>query len=226
MINEMAVMTSTNTVVPEFANKNLRTATAKIYKIGETVRKCAYETAYIMAQVDETECYKDDGFNSVHDWTMQTFGFKKSASYTLLRVGKEYTRTLIGSNGKVKGYGSNLFGEDEIMGTGDFTTTQIEKMLPGGHELAVELVESGEITPDMTCKEIERVIKSYTKPETETEPEPETETESETETEPETEIEYAIVAVINNETGTFTQNGEFGTVLYKIPVDVLEMYRI
>ena len=133
-MNEMVIATNSANV-PTFTNNELRTATSKIFKIGATVRRCAFETAFIMAQVDATECYKDDGFNSVHEWAMKTFGFKKSASYTLLRVGMEYTRAFTDEKGKVRGYGSNLIPENS--GT-DFTTTQIEKMLPGGHDLAVE----------------------------------------------------------------------------------------
>lgn len=213
MTSEMIV--STRSTVPAYANKTLATATERVFKIGETVRKCAFETAAIMAQVDDAECFKDDGFNSVHEWSMKTFGFKKSASYTLLRIGKEYTRRIINAHGKVAGYGSNLLPESAET---DFTTTQIEKMLPGGHELAVELVESEEIHPGMTCKEIEKVIKAHMnpdadEPETDTEPEP---TEPETNSEP---VETVTVAVID-------ENGNPTETRYKIPVDVLEKYRV
>lgn len=212
MTTEMII--SIPSAVPAYSNKMLATATAKVFKIGETVRKCAFETAYIMAQVDATECYKDDGFNSVHEWAMKTFGFKKSASYTLLRVGKEYTRAISDAKGKVTGYGSNLIPENA---DADFTTTQIEKMLPGGHELAVELVESEEITPDMTCKEIEKVIKAHTEPEEpeQDETEPEQEGGGASEPEPET----VIVAVID-------EDGNVTEPRYKIPVEVLEKYRV
>lgn len=182
----MTDMIITTNNIPTYQNKSLQAATNKVFKIGETIRRCAFETAFIMAQVDETECYKDDGFNSVHDWAMKTFGFKKSASYTLLRVGKEYTRAIPDAKGRVKGYGSNLIPENA---TEDFTTTQIEKMLPGGHDLAVELVESEEITPDMTCKQIEKVIKSHT-------------TEDETEVgENETDVEDEIESGIESDNG-------------------------
>lgn len=146
-----------------FVNKNLQKATNDMLKLGAEIRKCALMSAVIIAKVESTECYKDDGFNSVHAWTEKTFGFKKSASYTLLKIGKEYIRKIISpKSGKVIGYSSNLLPVDAEK---DFTTTQIEKMLPGGHDLAMELVGSGEITPTMTCKEIEKVIKSHTKPE-------------------------------------------------------------
>lgn len=191
---------------PKYTNTNLQHATDRVFKLGETVRKCAYETAHIMATVDRLECYKDDGFNNVHEWAMQTFGFKKSTSYTLLKVGKEYTRVIERSRGAI--YESNLLPENT---SADFTTSQIEKMLPGGHDLAIELVESEEITPDMTCKQIEKIIKSHLEPE-EVEPE---EVEPE-EAEPE-EVEPEEVYIIMYD----IENRE-----YKIPLEIAEQYRI
>ena len=156
-MNEIAIITNSATA-PVYANKALNTATQKVYKIGETVRKCAFETAVIIASVEASECYKEDGFNTVHEWTNAAFGFQKSASYTLLKIGREYVREVLDGKGKVKGYTSNLLPEGSEK---DFSTTQIEKMLPAGHAFAAELVEREEITPDMTCREIGKVIKGY-----------------------------------------------------------------
>lgn len=165
-MNEMVIINTGAGTAPAYTNKTLQKATTDIMKIGETVRKCAYQTAYIMAHVDATECYKDDGFDSVHAWAMKTFGFKKSASYTLLRVGKEYTRTIENSKGKIIGYSSTLcYLDEEYAGEIpeiDFTTTQIEKMLPADRKTVETLVKSGDIRPDMTCKQIAAVIKENT----------------------------------------------------------------
>lgn len=173
-MNEIAIITN-NTTAPVYANKALNTATQKVYKIGETVRKCAFETAVIIASVEASECYKEDGFNTVHEWTNAAFGFQKSASYTLLKIGREYVREVLDGKGKVKGYTSNLLPEGSEK---DFSTTQIEKMLPVGHAFAAELVEREEITPDMTCREIGKIIKSYTNPDEEKESDTEEESES------------------------------------------------
>ena len=151
-----------NSTTPTFVNKNLQKATNDILKVGKEMRRCALITAVIIAKVDETECYKDDGFNNVHAWTLKTFGLKKTASHSLLKIGKDYVREIINpKNGRVTGYTTNLLPEDSDR---DFTTTQVEKMLPGGHDLAETLVSSGEITPEMSCKDIEKVIRSYTNP--------------------------------------------------------------
>ena len=81
----------------------------------------------------------------------------------------------------------------------------------------MSLVESEEINPDMTCKEIEKVIKAHTEPEEpeQDEIEPEQEGGGASEPEPET----VIVAVID-------EDGNVTEPRYKIPVEVLEKYRV
>lgn len=153
------LVTTTNAVA--FNNKNLSKATTTIFKLGEAIKKNWFAIAYAVAEVDATECYKDDGFNTVHEWTEKTFGIKKTASHSLLTIGKEYTREIVNASGKVTGYGTNLVTDGED----DFSKTQVEKMLPAGHKLAVELVNGGEITPDMTAKEISKAVKSAMHPE-------------------------------------------------------------
>lgn len=168
------LVTTTNAVT--FNNKDLQKATNTVFKLGDAIKKNWFAIAHIVAHVDATECFKDDGFNTVHEWVEKTFGVKKSASYSLLTIGKEYTREIVNASGKVVGYGTNLITD----GSDDFSKTQVEKMLPAGHELAVELVNGGEITPEMSAKEISRVVKSHTNPEPETdetEPEPEQDTD-------------------------------------------------
>lgn len=203
------LVTTTNAVT--FENKELQKATNAVLKLGDAIKKNWFAIAHIVAHVDATECFKDDGFNTVHEWVEKTFGIKKTASYSLLTIGKEYTREIVNASGKVVGYGTNLITE----GSDDFSKTQVEKMLPAGHELAVELVNGGEITPEMSAKEISRVVKSRMNPEPETsETEPKQEPEPETsETEPEQETETVSV---------WDEDGNE----YKIPVDILKKYLV
>lgn len=188
-----------------FSNKELQKSTNMIYKLGDTIKRNWFTIAHIVAHVDATECYKDDGFNTVHEWVEKTFGIKKTASYSLLAIGKEYTREIVNGTGKVIGYGTNLVTE----GTEDFSKTQVEKMLPGGHDLAVELVSEGEITPDMTAKEISKVVKSHTSPES---------NESETTGNGETETGNR-----ENEQEIITVWDKAGNE-YAIPAEVLKKY--
>jgi len=200
------LVTTANAVT--FENKELQKATNAVFKLGDAIKKNWFAIAYIVARVDATECFKDDGFNTVHEWVEKTFGIKKTASYTLLTIGKEYTREIVNASGRVVGYGTNLITD----GSDDFSKTQVEKMLPAGHELAVELVNDGEITPEMSAKEIARVVKSHTNPETETDETEETETETDGgDGEPETET----VSVWDKD----------GTE-YAIPADVLKKYLV
>ena len=202
------LVTTTNAV--SFDNKELQKATNAVFKLGDAIKKNWFAIAHIVARVDATECFKDDGFNTVHEWVEKTFGIKKSASYTLLTIGKEYTREIVNASGRVIGYGTNLVTD----GSDDFSKTQVEKMLPAGHELAVELVNGGEITPKMSAKEISKVVKEHTNHEpnkSETEQEPDTENESETEQE--------------NELETVSVWDKDGNE-YVIPIDVLKKYAV
>lgn len=150
-----------------FSDKTLQNATMKIFQINEAIRKNYFAIAFIVAGVDSAKAYETDGFKDVHEWTSKTFGYKKSMSYDLLKIGKEYTREMFNKAGKVSGYECNLLPADS---TDNFGTTQVIKMLPLGHEMAVELVEKGEITPDMSARAIADVVKTYTSDEEPEEP--------------------------------------------------------
>lgn len=189
-----------------YSNKELDKSTKAIFKIGNNIKANWFTIAHIIAGVDATECYKDDGFNNVHEWVETTFGIKKSNSYSLLTIGKEYLREITSASGKVVGYGSNLV----IDGESDFSKTQIEKMLPAGHDVAVELVASGEVTPEMTVKDISKVVKKHINPESETTDD--TEPETTDDTEPETTDE--VLVIVHDDVGN----------KYEIPESVLNEY--
>lgn len=141
-----------------FTNKELQNASMAIFKIAENIRTRWFEIAAIVAMVDSKELYKDDGFASVHEWVSKTFAFAKTTSYELLKIGKEYVREVYNKSGKVIGYECNLVPE----GADNFSSTQVRKLLPAGHALAAELVEDGEITPDMTTAKIAKIVKAHT----------------------------------------------------------------
>lgn len=157
-MNELTIYTNN---VPSFKNCYLNDATKSMFRIADSMRKCAFQTAYIMARVHETKCYEDDGFSSVHDWAMQTFGFGKSASYSLLRIGQDYTAPVLNDKGKVVGYAASFDAETENADL--FTVSQVEKMLPISKAVATEMIDAGDITPAMSCKEIEKAVKQKRK---------------------------------------------------------------
>lgn len=196
-------------VTQVFVSKELTNATNAIFLLGENMRKAWFSVAHIVAEVDRNEWYRDDGFKSVHDWTNKLFGLKKSASYSLLTIGKEYTKPITNKNGKVIGFRSNLTEE----GYPDFSKTQIEKMLPLGHDDALKAVNNGDITPDMTVAEIREKVEELKTVDTESEEVVETEEAPETEEVTDTEEEIPMIEVWDKEGRK-----------YIIPADVLMKY--
>lgn len=152
-------LTTTN-----YTNKALQKATTRVIKLHTGIQQDLYEIAAIIAGVDAAECYKDDGFNNVHEWTAQAFGYKKSASYDLLKVGREFVVERVGTDGKKKGYGSCL----TAPGLKDYTTSQLIKLLPVGKETAYEMTVTGEVSPGMSVREIAKIVKAKKEGEKET----------------------------------------------------------
>ena len=164
---EMMINTTDRNVL-SFQNKKLQNATMQIMQIAGKIRNNWFEVGAIIAMVDAQELYKDDGFNNVHEWTTRAFNIKKSMSYDLLKIGKEYTREILSDKGRTIGYECNLVVPDS---SENFALTQVIRMLPAGHEKAQELVDAKLITPDMTSTAISKVIKGLNEPEQEEEPE-------------------------------------------------------
>ncbi len=133
-------------------NKTLKTATNKILSLCEKVKSALFEVAAIIAQVDREGAFQEDGFSSVHEWTEKCFGSKKSQSYAMLNIGKDWTEAKVNQAGKITGYVSAI--------DSGFSTTQIQQMIPAGRVKAQELYDEKLITPEMTVKEIHEVIKT------------------------------------------------------------------
>lgn len=168
-----------------YMDRNLQDVTNRVYAIGDNIKNEVYKIAWLIAMVDARGMYANDGFETVHAWTAQAFGFKKSLSYNLLKIGNEYTREVISRKSKVTGYCSNLLPVPVEMDENgkplpsepapikDFSVSQLVVMLPVGHREAEDLVREQVITPDMTVKQIKDIIKG--KSSNEVEPEEQTE---------------------------------------------------
>lgn len=189
---------------PEYLNKGLNDATKKIQALGDGIRKAYFTVAAIIAKVDREGLYELDGFKNVHEWTEKEFGFKSSRSYSLLTIGQKWTEEVIDKLGHVTGHVAVI--------DPNFSTTQIEKMLPAGKDKATELYEAGTIRPEMSAKEIEKAIKEALNPKEE---EPE-ELETVEETEPEETESPEICIRVTDENGTE----------YEIPESVLMQYKL
>lgn len=187
----------------QYTNKTLIKATKEIDAIGDKIRSQLFKVAATIAAVDTAEAYKEDGFASVHEWVTDAFGWAKTRSYELLKIGREWTTTITDKTGKIIGYCSDI---DSRYGT-----TQIGVMIPAGHELAAELHETGVINPGMTAKQLKKAIADAMKDETDETPE---EPEETAETE-ETEETEDIIVWVHDDSGN----------VYKIPSSVLMQYK-
>ena len=155
-----------------YMDRNLQDVTNKVYAIGDNIKTEVYKIAWLIAMVDARGMYANDGFETVHAWTAQAFGFKKTLSYNLLKIGNEYTREVISRKSKVTGYCSNLLPVPVEMDENgkplpsepapikDFSVSQLSAILPVGHREAEDLVREQVITPDMTVKQIKEIVKS------------------------------------------------------------------
>ena len=169
----------------KFENQSLAKATEEIIRLQKNVNESLISVAGISGEVAKSGSYKDDGFKSAQEWLMNTFNYKKSTAYTMVKIGKEYVQ--LEMNDCLPIY-KTIFANSET--DEDFTLTQLEKLLPLGKERIEAYLSTDDLKYSMTVKEIKEfvsAIKSLEKKSKETEPETE-ETEPETEeTEPETE---------------------------------------
>lgn len=189
---------------PEYLNKGLNDATRKIQALGDGIKKAYFTVAAIIAKVDRERLYELDGFKNVHEWTEKEFGFKSSRSYSLLTIGQKWTEEITDKRGHITGHAAIL--------NPNFSTSQIEKMLPAGKDKATELYKDGVIRPEMTVKEIEKAIKDAMNPK---EGEPE-ELETVEAQEPEETPVPEICIRVTDENGTE----------YEIPESVLMQYKL
>ena len=136
----------------ELTNKTLKKATDRIIKASENVNKNMFTIARELNDVSESKCYTDDGFKNVGEYAEKVFGFKKSATYNFISIGKLFTDTATLT--------SNLEHTDH-----DYSVSQLTRLVPlGSSEVANELIEKGLFNEDSTIKEIEKVVKDYLNP--------------------------------------------------------------
>ena len=147
--------TTTNTT--ELTNKELKDYTRKIKRCGDNIRSNFMKIAHNLNEIDETECYLDDGFEDVQDYANKVLGIQKTTCYNFLKIAKEFlntdgTRTVLTTEGN------------------DYGVSQLQALLPVGVEKAKELHDNEIISPSMSVRQIKSIIKEET-----TEPEPEEE---------------------------------------------------
>lgn len=163
-------------------NKELKTITAEIRKAGANVIGNTYKIAALIAHVNKTELYLEDGFVDTFDYVKQCFGLEKASAYNLIKIGEDFI------SGEGNKYATLLTHGDK-----DYSISQVVKMLPLGIEKAKELTADGVIDETMSCRAIEKIVKENTegtkaRGKSKTEPEDTDEDENTTPHEDEDEI--------------------------------------
>lgn len=139
----------------EINDPKLKEVTTAIRKAGANVIGNTFKIAALIAKVDEDELYVADGFVDVFDYVKQCFGLEKSSAYNLIKVGKEFIAEI--EDGKTKKFETLLTHKGR-----DFSISQVVKMIPLGIEKAQELTADGVIDVDMSCRQIEKIVKENT----------------------------------------------------------------
>lgn len=137
----------------EITNKELKDYTMKLKNCGDNIRKNYIKISFLLNEIEQTECYLDDGFESTTDYASKVLNIQKTTTYNLLKIGKDFIsekgdRTVLTDKGN------------------DYGVSQLQALLPIGVEKAKELHNEGVISPDMSVRQIKQAIKQD-------EPEPE-----------------------------------------------------
>lgn len=148
---------------PVFNNPSLEKYTVALMKLDYQIRQHQFDIAYLLGEIQTQGLYKDDGFENCAEYAMVTFGMQKTKAYELIDIGQQYTRPIRDTRGKVKGHCSNLLPipHPELMDAPviDFTPNQIARLRTLGRDKIISLIESGEITPSMTSRKLDEVVK-------------------------------------------------------------------
>lgn len=170
---EMDLVTITNR--PKFLNKELEQATVNLMKCDMQIKTRRYDIAAILADVANRKLYEQDGFASAQEYAHSTFGMQKSLAYALIDVGTTFTRPIINDKGKVIGHCSNLLPpanhEKQDAPLIDFSTGQLARLSPLGRDKVIELIDNESLSPTMTYREIDALVKANKPPKELIEPE-------------------------------------------------------
>lgn len=156
-------MLEITTTTKNYVSKRLEKATASIIRCADGINSKSFEICYKVAEVakaakDDNTILSQDGFKNVAEWCENAFGFQKSSTNYMERIGRQF----IIKNGTR--YTTNFVASDERKDNFDgdyieFTYSQLLKMLPFDEIMVRDCVAKGIIQNTMSCREIERVLK-------------------------------------------------------------------
>lgn len=154
-------MFEVTTINRHFVSKRLETATTQILQCADSINSKQFQIAAILADTvkaaeDDSTVFSADGYKNISEFTEDVFGFQKSMTYNLVKIGKSYT-VKVG-----KRYISNILIPTDNPNEctyAEFTSSQVVKMLSFDENMVRHIAFHSIITPDMSCRELERVLK-------------------------------------------------------------------
>lgn len=134
----------------QITNTKLRNYTEQIFKQGLSIKKSFAKIATILVKIEDSKCYEADGYESVQDYALKVLGWKSANTYAMLKVGRDYLDPKTAESVLPHETGN------------DYSTSQLQALLPlKSVDTAKDLAGNGEISPDMTVKEIKNVVKTF-----------------------------------------------------------------
>ena len=74
----------------KFINDELNKVTETIIEANNGVQKNMYAIARSLAYAYSRNLFEDDGFKNVSEYANMVFGYKKSTTYTLVKIGLDF----------------------------------------------------------------------------------------------------------------------------------------
>ena len=134
-------------------DETLKRITLSIVDSCKTVTGNMFKIAALLARVEKDDLLINEDFASVIEYAKKCFGFEKTTTYNLLKIGHDFIKET--EDGNVETVLTYL--------NDDYNVSQVIKMLPLGIDKAKELTHDGVITSDMSCRQIERIVKQNLK---------------------------------------------------------------
>lgn len=131
--------------IDSLKNPELKNAAKQIVKLEKTRDRAAYAIAQVLKTVDEKRMFIEDGYKNIEQFASAMFGYKRVTVSNMLRIAKTY---MLPDGSTILKNGEN-----------DFTYTKLSELLSLGPDTLKKAVQDGEITPEMTQKELRNYVK-------------------------------------------------------------------
>ena len=131
--------------IDSLKNPELKNAAKQIEKLEKTRDRAAYAIAQVLKIVDDKRLFVEDGYKNIEQFASAMFGYKRVTVSNMLRIAKTY---MLPDGSTILKNGEN-----------DFTYTKLSELLSLGPDTLKKAVQDGEITPEMTQKELRSYVK-------------------------------------------------------------------